>query len=122
MARATRGSDTVDLLDVEQALRELKALNPESSVRPWHRGSAYEAGLIAFHPRPGADPRQILHADRDVICQVLRGRGRLRLEGETVPVAPGTLCRVPAGTPHDFAATGSEPLVLFYTLVAVVPA
>jgi mannose-6-phosphate isomerase-like protein (cupin superfamily) len=113
---------------VEQALRELRPLNAEISVRSWHRESAYEVGLIAFHPAPGGDPRQaagdprqILHRDRDVVCQVLQGVGRLRLEGETVPVEPGVLCRIPAGTPHDFAATGAEPLVLFYTLIAVAP-
>jgi mannose-6-phosphate isomerase-like protein (cupin superfamily) len=54
-----------------------------------------------------------------VICQVVRGAGRLRLEDEAVPVAPGSVYRIPAGTPHDFAASEAEPLVLLYTLVTV---
>ena len=109
----------MDLLQVADALGELKPLNAEISVRPWHRQPAYETGLIAFHPQGDADPRQILHEDRDLVCQVLQGAGRLRLEGQLVPVARGVLCRIPAGTPHDFAATGGEPLVLFYTLIRV---
>jgi mannose-6-phosphate isomerase-like protein (cupin superfamily) len=123
----------MDVLAVEQALGELRPLNAEISVRSWHRCDAYEAGLIAFQPpdpsvattaestlRP-ADSKQILHADRDVLCHVLRGAGRLRLPDHTVAVEPGLLCRIPAGTPHDFAATGAEPLVLYYTLVRVAP-
>jgi mannose-6-phosphate isomerase-like protein (cupin superfamily) len=112
----------LDQLSLEEAIGQLKPVNAEISVRSWHRGAEYEAGLIAFQPRPDTDARQILHADRDVICQVLRGTGRLRLEHSTVPVQAGTVYRIPAGTPHDFATTAAEPLVLFYTLVRVAPA
>jgi mannose-6-phosphate isomerase-like protein (cupin superfamily) len=109
----------VDRLQLDQALAELRPLNPEISVSTWHRADDYEVGLIAFHPRPDDDPRQIVHDRRDVICQAVRGAGRLRLAGETIAVAPGTIYRIPAGTPHDFAASGPEPLVLLYTLVTV---
>ncbi|HZU05527.1 MAG TPA: cupin domain-containing protein [Chloroflexota bacterium] len=109
----------MDVLGLDQALTELQPLTAEISVRLWQRGATYEAGLIAFHPQPVADPRQICHADRDLLCQVLRGHGRLRLGAQQVPVAPGLLCRIPAGTPHDFAAQGPEPLVLFYALIKV---
>ena len=119
----------MDVLAAEQALRELRPLSPEVGVRSWHRGDAYECGLIAFQPPAAADPavptgepEQILHRDRDVLCHVLRGAGRLRLADESLPIGPGLLCRVPAGTPHDFAATGAEPLVLYYTLIRVAPA
>ncbi len=111
----------MDLLRVDEALGELQQLNPEVSVRAWHQGPDYEVGLIAFQPRPDDDPRQIQHEQRDVICQAVRGTGRLRLEGESVAVEPGTVYRIPARTPHDFAATGGEPLVLLYTLVTVSP-
>jgi mannose-6-phosphate isomerase-like protein (cupin superfamily) len=111
----------MDLLGLEEALGELRPLSAEISVRSWCREAAYETGLIAFQPRSDGDPRQILHDDRDVVCHVLRGEGRLRLDDQTVPVAPGLLCRIPAGTPHDFAATAAEPLVLFYTLIRVSP-
>jgi len=48
---------------------------------------------------------------------VVRGRGRLTLDAETRELEPGAVCRIPARTPHDFAAV-DEPLVLFYVSVA----
>ena len=112
----------MDVLRLDQALGDLQPISPEVGVHSWHRAPNYEVGLIAFYPRADDDPRQICHARRDVVCHALRGAGRLRLEGETLSVEPGTLYRIPAGTPHDFAATGPEPLVLLYTLVTVPPA
>jgi mannose-6-phosphate isomerase-like protein (cupin superfamily) len=112
----------MDVLRVDRALGELEPRSPEISVRTWHRGASYEVGLIAFQPQLAADPRHICHADRDVLCQVVQGTGRLRTEGQTIPVETGALYRIPAGTAHDFAATGAEPLVLLYTLVVVAPA
>ena len=109
-------------LQIDQALGELQPISPEVGLRTWQRGSNYEVGLIAFYPRADDDPRQICHAQRDVVCHALRGAGRLRLDGQTLAVEPGTLYQIPAGTPHDFAATGAEPLVLLYTLVTVPPA
>ena len=109
----------MDVLRVDEALGELRQLNPEISVHTWHRATDYEVGLIAFHPLGDDDSRQIVHDRRDVICQVVRGAGRLRLEDEVVPIEPGMVYRIPARTPHDFAASGAEPLVLLYTLVTV---
>jgi len=112
----------MDLLRVDEGLLALQRLSPEISACTWQRAPGYEVGLIAFDPLPDADRRQICHADRDVVCYALRGAGRLRLDGESVAVEPGTLYRIPAGTPHDFAAAGAEPLVLLYTLIGVAPA
>ncbi|HLH24179.1 MAG TPA: cupin domain-containing protein [Chloroflexota bacterium] len=111
----------MDMLRVDAALGELQAISPEVGLHTWHRAPTYEVGLIAFYPRGDDDPRQICHAQRDVVCHALRGAGRLRLDGETLAVEPGTVYHIPAGTPHDFAATGAEPLVLLYTLVTVSP-
>src|SRR5919199_6585035 len=111
----------MDVLRLDEALGELQPIGSEIGLRTWHQAPSYEVGLIAFYPRTDDDPRQICHAQRDVVCHALRGTGRLRLEGETLPVEPGALYRIPAGTPHDFAATGAEPLVLLYTLVTVPP-
>jgi mannose-6-phosphate isomerase-like protein (cupin superfamily) len=109
----------MEFLRVADALGELQAISPEVGLRSWHSGTNYEVGLIAFYPRPDDDPRQICHGQRDVVCHALRGAGRLQLDDESVIVEPGTLYHIPAGTPHDFAATGDEPLVLVYTLVTV---
>jgi mannose-6-phosphate isomerase-like protein (cupin superfamily) len=112
----------VEQLRLDEALGALKPIGPEVSVASWHEAANYEVGVIAFQPRADDDPRQICHEKRDVLCQALRGAGRLRLDDGEVAVAPGTVYRIPAGTPHDFAALGSEPLVLLYTLITVDPA
>ncbi len=107
----------VDVLHLEQALQQSERLNAEVGVRRWLHESTFEVGVIAFHQRTKPDPRQILHPDRDVVCQVLGGCGWLGVGRDSWPVAPGALYRIRAGTPHDFAATGPEPLVLLYTLI-----
>ncbi len=110
-----------DVLDLADAVADRRSINPEASVRRGHRSPAYEVGLIAFHPRTDDDPRQIEHADRDVLCQVLRGLGCLCIADEQLPVTPGAIYRIPARTPHDFAAATAAPLVLLYTLAAAAP-
>jgi mannose-6-phosphate isomerase-like protein (cupin superfamily) len=109
----------MDVLRLEEALGELRPISPEVAVHTWHEGTNYEVGLIAFQPRADDDPRQICHGQRDVVCQALRGAGELRLEDDTLSVEPGTVYHLPAGTPHNFVATGAEPLVLLYTLITV---
>jgi quercetin dioxygenase-like cupin family protein len=109
----------MEFLRVADALGELQPISPEVGVHTWHSAVNYEVGLIAFYPRSDDDPRQICHGHRDVVCHALRGAGLLRLDDETLIVEPGTLYHIPAGTPHDFAASGDEPLVLLYTLVTV---
>jgi mannose-6-phosphate isomerase-like protein (cupin superfamily) len=48
---------------------------------------------------------------------VLQGSGRLRIDGRSIRLAPGSLCHIPKKTPHDFAAGRSGELVLFYLLI-----
>lgn len=102
---------------VARALQGLKKINPEIRYKSLAEGKNFSAGLIAFGPRKDSDPRQIRHADKDVLCHVLKGRGRLRLNRRRVALEPGTICHIPRGTPHDFAAAGRNQLVLFYSLI-----
>ena len=104
------------IIDVNQSLRELRKVNEEISVKEILETRALSCGLIAFKPMPGGDPKQINHADKDVLCHVLKGKGRLRMNGEEIPVRRGVVCHVPAGTPHDFAAVDEE-MVIFYSLI-----
>ncbi len=60
----------------------------------------------------------IAHQDKDVICHVLRGKGRLRIATTTRVLVAEDVCRVPAGIPHDIS-TLEEPLVLFYVSISV---
>jgi mannose-6-phosphate isomerase-like protein (cupin superfamily) len=104
-------------IDVERAIKGLKQINQEISYKNWFTADSFNAGLIAFRPRKNSDPKQINHDDKDVICHVLKGRGRLRINGRRIPLRRGIVCHIPKGTPHDFAAGKSGDLVLFYSLI-----
>jgi mannose-6-phosphate isomerase-like protein (cupin superfamily) len=97
-------------------LARAKALSPEMAHRRLVETHTFEAGVVRFLPGAAADPEQVTHPDRDVLCYVLGGTGRLRAERRETPLRAGILCHIPAGTPHDFAAT-TEPLSLYYCLI-----
>ncbi len=105
------------VIRVRKALKELKAINEEIRYKSCAEGKGFNAGLISFKPRKGADPRQINHRDKDVLCHVLKGRGRLRVNKRKISLEPGMICHIPKGTPHDFAAGKTTELVLFYALL-----
>lgn len=102
---------------VARTLRGLKKINPEIRYKSLVEGKRFSSGLIAFSPRKSPDSKQIRHADKDVLCHVLKGRGRLRLDRRRVSLEPGMICHIPKGTPHDFAAARRNELVLFYSLI-----
>jgi mannose-6-phosphate isomerase-like protein (cupin superfamily) len=105
------------IVKIAAALKRLKEVNDEIRYLSCFEEKHFTSGLIAFKPAKKANPQQITHDDQDVICQVLQGSGRLRIDGRRIPLAPGTLCHIPKRTPHDFAAARSEELVLFYLLI-----
>jgi mannose-6-phosphate isomerase-like protein (cupin superfamily) len=98
------------------ALKRLRRLNEEIRYHDFFTARTFTSGVIAFRSRPGVDRKQINHDDKDVVCQVIKGRGRLRSRGKSVALEPGVVCHIPKATPHDFAATAGE-LVLFYALI-----
>jgi quercetin dioxygenase-like cupin family protein len=98
------------------ALQRLRKLNDEIRYYNFFQEKTFTSGVITFRSRKGIDPKQINHDDKDVVCQVIKGRGRLRAGGKRIALAPGMICHIPKGTPHDFAAGKSE-LVLFYSLI-----
>lgn len=102
---------------IREALKGLQGINEEIRYRSCVEGKGFSAGLISFRPRKKRDPRQIHHRDKDVLCHVLKGRGRLRVGGRRITLQPGTICHIPKGTPHDFAAGKKRELVLFYSLI-----
>ena len=105
------------LITLNSALKRLKKLNDEIRYADCFADKQFTAGLIAFRPSRRANPKQINHADKDVLCHVIKGSGRLRIRGKRTPLRPGTICYIPKGTPHDFAAGRSSELVLFYSLI-----
>jgi mannose-6-phosphate isomerase-like protein (cupin superfamily) len=102
---------------LEQALRGLRKINEEIRYKDCFAEKTFTSGLIAFRPSKNPDPKQINHGDKDVVCHVLKGRGRLRINRRRIPLHPGTICHIPKGTPHDFAAGRRGELVLFYSLI-----
>lgn len=105
------------IIKISNALRHLEKVNEEIRYVSCVEARRFSTGLISFRPRRGSDPTQINHPDKDVICHVLRGRGRLRIHGKKISLEPGTICHIPKGTPHDFAAGKTRELVLFYSLI-----
>lgn len=105
------------IVSVDEALAELAEINSEIRHKGCFEGDGFNVGLISFSATATADPKQIVHDDKDVVCHVLRGRGRLRAAaGDVTSLRPGMLCHVPRGVPHDFAAEEGE-LVLCYSLI-----
>ena len=105
------------IIKINSALKALKKLNDEIRHADCFKESTFTSGLIAFRPTKDPNPQQINHDDKDVVCQVIKGSGRLRVNGKRIPLRPGIVCHIPKGTPHDFAAGRSGELVLFYSLI-----
>ena len=104
-------------VNINSALKRLKKINDEIRYADCFKEKQFTSGLIAFRPNSNSDPKQISHDDKDVVCHVIKGTGRLRVNGKRIALRPGTVCHIPKGTPHDFAAGRSEELVLFYSLI-----
>ena len=102
---------------IDSILKRLKNLNEEIRYADCFADKQFTAGLIAFRPSKTTNPKQINHPDKDVVCHVIKGGGRLRVGGRRVSLKPGTICHIPKGTPHDFAAGKAAELVLFYSLI-----
>lgn len=105
------------VINIATALKGLKKLNDEIRYVDCFADKQFTAGLITFRPSKNSNRKQINHADKDVVCHVIKGSGRLRVDGKRVSLRPGTVCHIPKGTPHDFAAGRSRELVLFYSLI-----
>ena len=105
------------VINLQTALKRLPKLNAEIRYKNCFKERTFTSGLIAFRPQKNSDSNQISHSDKDVICHVLKGRGRLRISGRRIQLRPGTICHIPKGTPHDFAAAKPGELVLFYSLI-----
>ncbi len=105
------------ILKVKEVLKKLEGINDEIRYKSCVEGKGFSTGLISFKLRRGIDPKQINHRDKDVVCHVLRGRGRLRINNRRFPLEPGTICHIPKGISHDFAAVRKEELIMLYSLI-----
>jgi mannose-6-phosphate isomerase-like protein (cupin superfamily) len=60
---------------------------------------------------PGQATEEHYHAISEEIYYVLRGTGRMRIEGETRDVEPGDGIAIPPGKRHKFWNTGNGNLI-----------
>ncbi|HEY2921365.1 MAG TPA: cupin domain-containing protein [Candidatus Binatia bacterium] len=102
---------------ISQALKRLKTINPEIRYANCFDEKQFTSGLIGFRATRKSDPKQINHDDKDVVCHVIKGSGRLRVNGKRIALRSGMICHIPKGTPHDFSAGKNGELVLFYSLI-----
>jgi mannose-6-phosphate isomerase-like protein (cupin superfamily) len=110
----------VRVLQLEEVAAQLKALAPEMRYATCFEAQRFTQGIIAIASKPAAGG-QITHDDKDVLCYVISGTGRLRSSQREMVLKQGSICHVPAGSAHDFQATGDRELVLLYTLVEANP-
>ena len=106
----------VKVLQLDEVAGQLKPLSQEMRYATCVEAGRFTQGIIAFAGKP-ASSSQITHDDKDVLCYVISGTGRLRAGDREMVLKQGSICHVPAGSPHDFQATGDRELVLLYTLV-----
>jgi mannose-6-phosphate isomerase-like protein (cupin superfamily) len=112
-----RHKATVPIVNIRDARKRLKKINQEIRYANCFDEKQFTSGLIAFLPTKNSDRKQINHDDKDVVCHVIKGNGRLRVNGKRVQLRPGMICHIPKNTPHDFAAERRSELVLFYLLI-----
>jgi mannose-6-phosphate isomerase-like protein (cupin superfamily) len=105
------------VINLQNALKHLSKLSAEIRHQSCFEEKRFTSGLIAFRFHRNSDRKQINHKDKDVVCHVLKGRGRLRIDGRRIPLRSGMICHIPKRTPHDFAAGKRGELVLFYSLI-----
>lgn len=69
--------------------------------------------LVVMAIPAGEEIGEETHEGIDQVLVFVSGEGRAVIEGESLSVRAGSLVVVPAGTRHNFIATGEEPLKLY---------
>jgi quercetin dioxygenase-like cupin family protein len=105
------------IVKISAALKRLRKINDEIGYASCVEEKNFTSGVIAFKRTKKSNPKQITHDDKDVVCHVLQGSGRLLVNRRRIQLRPGMVCHIPKGTPHDFAAGIRAELVLFYSLI-----
>lgn len=77
-----------------------------------HRNSAIRnQSLAEASVAPGLTTQEHCHPKSEEIYYILRGTGRIKLNGAWRDVVPLDAIAIPPGTRHCIANSGSEPLV-----------
>lgn len=75
--------------------------------------TAEHVQVVVMTVPEGGEIGEETHRGIDQVLVFVEGHGEAELDGDTRPVGPGDLVVVPAGTRHNFRATGSGPLRLW---------
>jgi mannose-6-phosphate isomerase-like protein (cupin superfamily) len=107
----------------DTARKALVRHRDETPPAPWKFGQMQrivtggEGGIANVHvARIKALPR-FFHSGYDEVYYVLGGEGTITLDGDAVPLRPGSVAVIPAGVTHALAASQGEELeiVIFGT-------
>lgn len=66
--------------------------------------------VVIMSINPGEDIGLEVHADTDQVLYLIKGEGKVVLNGEEMPFKAGDVVLVHAGTEHNFVTVGSEPM------------
>jgi mannose-6-phosphate isomerase-like protein (cupin superfamily) len=105
------------IVKIDAAIKRRKKISQEIYYTSCFASKHFTSGLIVFRPVKISDKKQIEHIDKDVVCHVIRGTGRVHIKSRRIQLRPGMLCHIPKNIPHDFAAGKTGELLLFYSLV-----
>ncbi len=105
------------IVKIAAALKHLRKINEEIQYLGCFESTHFSSGVIAFRQTKSPNRKQIKHADKDVVCHVVKGTGRVHIKKRRIQLRPGMLCHIPKNTPHDFAAGTTGALVLIYSLI-----
>ncbi len=105
------------LFNLAEKRAGMKPINDEMRFAPVVSGGNFESGVISFAPRSSQEQKLITHEDKEVVAQVIDGRGSVQIGDEHHDLGPGAVCHIPVNVPHDFYAAAGAPLVLFYLLI-----
>jgi len=69
--------------------------------------------LVLMALKPGEEIGEEVHEDVDQVLAFVEGEGEAVIEGARSPVRAGSVAVVPAGTRHNFVASGASALKLY---------
>lgn len=71
--------------------------------------------IVIMHIPPGGEIGEETHTENDQVLYLVSGEGTVYLNGETSDYKEGDIVLVPAGTKHNFVASGQRPLKIITT-------
>lgn len=77
--------------------------------------SGQHTQVVIMSIPPGGKIGEEVHLDNDQVLYLVKGKGKVVLDGEEKSFRSGDLVLVKAGTMHDFVNTGSEDLKIITT-------